>query len=316
MDISAIITTYNRDTVVVDAIKSVFSQSIAPKELLIIDDGSTDNTEESVRAIISDAPFPTFYFKKKNGGMASSLNYGIRKAAGAWVAFLDDDDLWGSSHLERIGELYINHPELRCIAGLREKSGVTESPPHHLLSEYGISKLDSDLRILSQKPLSKPFFTPVVGTAVVLRSIFDHIAFEAVAGARLDIHFFWRLSELTSIGLDMRAHGTARQYRTSLLSTDADAPNDIKERIALRRNADEISMLNDLIRSRDKEQMITFERMLQDARAGRSFLLRSHGRFGDAFRHALSCFGSISTATLIKECVLSALRLRPEAPSS
>lgn len=57
MDISAIITTYNRDTVVVDAIKSVFSQSIAPKELLIIDDGSTDNTEESVRAIISDAPF-------------------------------------------------------------------------------------------------------------------------------------------------------------------------------------------------------------------------------------------------------------------
>lgn len=136
-NVSAIITTFNRCAIVVDAIASVLAQTHPVGELIVVDDGSTDHTEESVKTVFKTANVPCRYIKKPNGGMASSLNRGVDEAQSDLVAFLDDDDLWHTNHIERSLQLLTTYSFLGCIGGLRDFSsgldatnGTTEKPAH------------------------------------------------------------------------------------------------------------------------------------------------------------------------------------------
>lgn len=88
--VSVVITTYNRAGLVGQAIDSALAQTWTDREILVVDDGSTDRTEAVVRGY---GPRVT-YVRKDNGGEASARNRGVREASGAWVAFLDSDDRW------------------------------------------------------------------------------------------------------------------------------------------------------------------------------------------------------------------------------
>ncbi len=95
--ISVIIPTYNREAQVPDAVRSVLDQTLKPFEIIVIDDGSTDRTAEVL------APFGNAirYIKTENSGVSAARNRGIREANGEWIAFLDSDDTWHASKLER-----------------------------------------------------------------------------------------------------------------------------------------------------------------------------------------------------------------------
>ncbi|QSZ41433.1 glycosyltransferase [Sulfurimonas aquatica] len=95
MNISVVIPTYNRYEFLKRALKSVYAQTYAPQEIIVIDDGSTDNTQN----IQIDFP-DVKYFYKENGGVSSARNLGIKNASFAWVAFLDSDDEWVEMKLE------------------------------------------------------------------------------------------------------------------------------------------------------------------------------------------------------------------------
>ncbi len=97
--ISVIIPTYNRCQFIVDAIESVLKQDIEKYqiEIIVIDDGSVDNTKEVLKKYID--PGRTQYYWQKNCGAGYSRNIGISKAKGDWITFLDSDDVWLSSHL-------------------------------------------------------------------------------------------------------------------------------------------------------------------------------------------------------------------------
>lgn len=86
---SIIIPTYNRAHRIVETIQSVLNQNYEDFELIIVDDGSTDNTQEIVNSF-TDARIR--YFKKKNEDRAIARNYGIEKANGEYITFLDSDD--------------------------------------------------------------------------------------------------------------------------------------------------------------------------------------------------------------------------------
>lgn len=96
--ISVIIPTFNRKEILPRAIDSVLSQTHSDFELLIVDDGSTDGTKESLSQYLKD--FRVKYFFKKNGGVSSARNFGIKKAKGEYIAFLDSDDLFEKKKLE------------------------------------------------------------------------------------------------------------------------------------------------------------------------------------------------------------------------
>ncbi len=94
--ISVIIPTFNRCGLLKEAVESVRRQTLEDLEIIVVDDGSTDDTASMV-AGIGDARVKYFY--KPNGGPASARNVGLRNAAGEYVAFLDSDDLWTPEYL-------------------------------------------------------------------------------------------------------------------------------------------------------------------------------------------------------------------------
>ena len=90
--ISCIIPTINRSLLLKDAIESIIFQTLKSWELIIVDDGSIDNTEQLVR-LYSKKDSRINYFKNPRRGGAAARNYGISKAKGEYIAFLDDDDI-------------------------------------------------------------------------------------------------------------------------------------------------------------------------------------------------------------------------------
>jgi len=94
-DISVVIPTYNRYEVLKRALSCVFSQTHLPFEVIVIDDGSTDKTQQIIQE------FPNIkYFFQDNAGVSSARNLGIKKASCEWIAFLDSDDEWHREKLE------------------------------------------------------------------------------------------------------------------------------------------------------------------------------------------------------------------------
>jgi hypothetical protein len=96
---SAVIPTYNRAHLVPRAIQSALDQSLPPHELIVVDDGSTDETEEILTRLFGGR---IRYVRQENGGGARARNRGVQEASREWVAFLDSDDVWTAGHLENI----------------------------------------------------------------------------------------------------------------------------------------------------------------------------------------------------------------------
>lgn len=101
--VSVIIPTYNLCDLLRSTIDSVLAQTLGNLELIIVDDGSTDDTRDVVQSIEDRR---VRYFHKDNGGTPSARNYGLARAKGEFVAFLDHDDLWPPNYLDvMIGNL-------------------------------------------------------------------------------------------------------------------------------------------------------------------------------------------------------------------
>lgn len=85
-----IVPSYNRAELILKTINSVLDQTFNDFELIVVDDGSTDDTDNVVK-VITDKRF--FYYKKQNGERGATRNFGIRKAKGQYITFIDSDDL-------------------------------------------------------------------------------------------------------------------------------------------------------------------------------------------------------------------------------
>jgi glycosyltransferase involved in cell wall biosynthesis len=131
--VSVVIPTYNRAHCIRDAIESALHQSAPPHEILVIDDGSTDDTESIVEAIGSPL---VRYVRKPNAGVSSARNLGIEMATGHWIAFLDSDDTWRPTKLEL---------QLRCLAATGSAVCFTGAVSEDGERQDGIAELDPHL---------------------------------------------------------------------------------------------------------------------------------------------------------------------------
>jgi len=95
LKISAIIPTFNRENFISKSIKSIKNQSYLIDEIIIVDDGSTDNTQKILKNIKNIR-----IVKTKNLGVSHARNIGIKEAKNEWIAFLDSDDLWLENKIE------------------------------------------------------------------------------------------------------------------------------------------------------------------------------------------------------------------------
>ena len=115
--VSVVIPTYNRSKMLVEAVESALQQTRPPDEIIVTDDGSTDDTEQ----VVARYGGKLRYIQQENSGPAAARNNGIRKASGDFIAFLDSDDLWVKDRLERQFAALEQYPELDFIFGLEAK---------------------------------------------------------------------------------------------------------------------------------------------------------------------------------------------------
>ena len=98
IEFSVVIPTYNRAHLIGRAIDSILSQHTKPMEVIVVDDGSADDTA----AVVGSYGAPVRYIRQENAGSARARDYGIREAQSEWVALLDSDDAWLPEHLARM----------------------------------------------------------------------------------------------------------------------------------------------------------------------------------------------------------------------
>lgn len=96
--ISVVIPTFNRAGPLETALKSVFGQTLAPHEVIVVDDGSSDDTHDRVTDAFGDR---VRYLRQPNRGVSAARNTGIQQVTGNWIAFLDSDDAWLPDKLQQ-----------------------------------------------------------------------------------------------------------------------------------------------------------------------------------------------------------------------
>lgn len=160
--LSVIIPTFNRAGLLKRAIQSVLSQSLKPDEIIVVDDGSADDT-----AAMMEHDLPKVkYYHQQNKGISAARNAGIKMATGEWIAFLDSDDEWLPQKLtEQVSALAAN-PEMKiCHTNeiwIRNGRRVNQKKRH---AKFGGNIFQQCLPLCIISPSS----------VVIHRSIFDEV---------------------------------------------------------------------------------------------------------------------------------------------
>lgn len=111
VDVSVVIPTYNRSALVVEALRSVLRQTVRVREIVVVNDGSTDDTLERLGEFGDQIQV----ISQNNKGVSAARNRGIREARGSWIAFLDDDDVWVEDKIQLQFDIAQKQPEVGLI---------------------------------------------------------------------------------------------------------------------------------------------------------------------------------------------------------
>jgi len=160
--ISVIIPSYNRVTQLIRALDSVFNQSLTPDEVIVIDDGSTDDTQQVIKNL-----FPHVNYRyQANNGVSAARNLGIQISNGEWLAFLDSDDEWMPVKLAQQYNHAITQPGVKIIhtneIWVRHGKRVNQMKKH---TKYG--------GMIFRQCLPRCIISP--SSVMVHRSLFDGI---------------------------------------------------------------------------------------------------------------------------------------------
>lgn len=206
--ISVIIPVYNGARFLADAVKSIVAQNYPAVEIIVVDDGSSDDIDAAVAAL----PVDVRYFKQKNEGAAAARNRGIRDASGDFIAFLDVDDLWPDNKLALAIEQFQQRPDLDVIQGYAQLMGFSEQTNAY---EYIGNPEES--------------FPHYIGAAVYRSRVFERVGlFDPALRFGEDADWFRRASEaqamverLGRVTLFVRRHAGNMTRGKSLIELNA-----------------------------------------------------------------------------------------------
>jgi glycosyltransferase involved in cell wall biosynthesis len=169
--ISVVIAAHNGENYLAETLRSVLSQTLPASEILVVDDGSTDDTAGVARSFGEKVQLIT----REKSGVSASRNYGISVANNEWVALLDHDDLWEPDHLENFARMVVEQPETDvCYSGTRRMVADPETGAFHLAARPNPMPTPENFR---NTLMDHCFFTPsaamVRRTSVVAVGGFD-----------------------------------------------------------------------------------------------------------------------------------------------
>lgn len=163
--VSVVIATYNMGNYIESAIDSILKQSYQNFELIVVDDGSVDDTEQRMVAYGDNAKIK--YIKQENQGQPKAKNRGLKETTGAYVAFCDADDLWAPNKLELQLPLFKDHPEVGVVYS---EVSYIDDKGNPLDKEQPYERYSGNV---TDKLILKNFIP--FGTAIVKKQCFDEM---------------------------------------------------------------------------------------------------------------------------------------------
>ncbi len=135
--VSIIMAVYNGEKYLAEAIESVLNQTDSNFELIIVDDGSTDQTAQTIQKYLSQK---VYSFWQPNQGQAAALNYGLKFAHHPYISFLDADDIYISTKLASQKAILHSNPEIDLVTGYMEEF-ISPELPDYIKSKRNCSSI-------------------------------------------------------------------------------------------------------------------------------------------------------------------------------
>lgn len=197
---SVVIPSYNRSGMTVEAVNSVLGQTFSDYEIIVVDDGSTDDTEEVLKGFIEKIK----YHKQINSGVAFSRNQGISLSSGRYICYLDSDDFWHPEKLAIYKDAIDSNPEIAFLFSDFHKHDVTLPEPYSLSNSdmfpyiYDLAKKHKGkLFTIEGENLLKLLFKgyPLYpSTFAVRRDVHDHFRWDPGILKSEDFNFVLKVS--------------------------------------------------------------------------------------------------------------------------
>ena len=176
--VSVIVPTYNRASFLAEAVASIRAQQYQPLEIIVVDDGSTDQTEAAVGAL-QDADLR--YLRQDNRGPAAARNAGLAVAQGNVIGFLDADDLWPAQKLARQVEVLIANSAIEVVHGRTQALVLANAAAN------GRPRFE---------PYAEPWYATQLGSALYRREVFRRVGqFDPGLTTSEDFDWFLRARE-------------------------------------------------------------------------------------------------------------------------
>lgn len=228
--ISVVVITFNRADLLFETLRSIKSQTVSVDEIVVVDDGGSDDTEERLKEFDSEI----VYVWQPNAGMQAARNLGVRTSRFEWIAFSDDDDLWKNDRCELIKSLIHEKPidVVACDFSMfcDEETIVPSFFERHQQRYPALwdcfSRVDSTCFAVAENvpPLNLLTECPFWGSQLVVR----RSAIEAIAGwdesvrgiPSEDMDFSYRIIRDRRLGLVMKPTLEYRSHRGNVSSDD------------------------------------------------------------------------------------------------
>jgi glycosyltransferase involved in cell wall biosynthesis len=182
-EVTVLITTYNRMAVLPAAIDAALGQTLAPAEVIVVDDGSTDGTAREIRRAYAHDP-RVRVLTRPNGGPPAARNTGVENARGEWIALLDSDDWWEPGYLESQAAVLAQHRDadmVLCNGRRQDQTGQW-----HLLFDHPLFTMPTSIEAMCAGTWIQPSFTVVSAEAA------RKLRFDERFRIADDLDFMWR----------------------------------------------------------------------------------------------------------------------------
>ncbi len=223
-NISVIIPAYNAGDTIAHTIESILAQSVRPAQIIVIDDGSTDNTAQIVQQFQD-----VTYIHQQNESVSSARNAGIKAATGNWIAFLDADDLWLDKNLELQIDILKNNPDLVWTTGNHFQYLKDKGIKQPLISpDKARALLDGKDHFEDYLIAFKKHCRGCTDTMLIRKDIFDQIGlFDTERSLGEDIELWFKIAfEFPAIGFNAEPIAIYNMDTAGSLTTKDFSEND------------------------------------------------------------------------------------------
>ncbi len=231
-EVFVFVPSYNHAPFVEKCLKSIVNQTLAPKKLLVIDDGSKDDSPKTIERVLNDCPFDAELIVRENRGLCATLNEGFAKSSGAYFAYLGSDDLWLPEFLAARVELLSR----------REKAVLAYGHAFTIDAEENIIDCSTEWAAFPDgdpRPMLFSGSAPFSPTVVYRRTALENLHWNEKSGLE-DYDLYLRLSKKGEFAFDEQILAAWRQHGTNTSDNWEFMLDEILA--AQQRNADELGL--------------------------------------------------------------------------